>query len=220
MRSCICPLLCWRDLFASRILSGRCIPLKEEGAYPAAPQHAYGWEKLVTERLCRDYRKDYHLETCTVRFQPISGQSGYVGLLKPLSSDAGGESGIRTHDTVSRIHAFQACAFSHSAISPAPVVEKRATEPGSAAPFQFSGPILWPHAIYSKRGRADGRTSPSAANPLWQSRVRPRRKSLRQPHRRRPSEQRYGICIQPCRGAVGDGLWLLAMERSRLGAEN
>jgi hypothetical protein len=32
----------------------------------------------------------------------------------------GGESGIRTHDTVSRIHAFQASAFSHSAISPKP----------------------------------------------------------------------------------------------------
>ena len=31
----------------------------------------------------------------------------------------GGGSGIRTHDTVSRIHAFQACAFSHSAIPPA-----------------------------------------------------------------------------------------------------
>src|SRR5687768_17789909 len=30
----------------------------------------------------------------------------------------GGESGIRTHDTVSRIHAFQASAFSHSAIPP------------------------------------------------------------------------------------------------------
>ena len=30
----------------------------------------------------------------------------------------GGESGIRTHDTVSRIHTFQACAFNHSAISP------------------------------------------------------------------------------------------------------
>src|SRR5947207_12658894 len=30
----------------------------------------------------------------------------------------GGGSGIRTHDTVSRIHAFQACAFSHSAIPP------------------------------------------------------------------------------------------------------
>jgi hypothetical protein len=31
----------------------------------------------------------------------------------------GGETGIRTLDTLSRIHAFQACAFSHSAISPA-----------------------------------------------------------------------------------------------------
>src|SRR3569623_3453978 len=30
----------------------------------------------------------------------------------------GGESGIRTHGTVSRTHAFQACALSHSAISP------------------------------------------------------------------------------------------------------
>ena len=32
---------------------------------------------------------------------------------------AGGESGIRTHVRVSPKHAFQACAFSHSAISPA-----------------------------------------------------------------------------------------------------
>jgi hypothetical protein len=31
----------------------------------------------------------------------------------------GGESGIRTHVTLSSKHAFQACAFSHSAISPA-----------------------------------------------------------------------------------------------------
>src|SRR6476646_5041802 len=30
----------------------------------------------------------------------------------------GGGSGIRTHDTVARIHAFQASAFSHSAIPP------------------------------------------------------------------------------------------------------
>src|SRR5579884_1505759 len=30
----------------------------------------------------------------------------------------GGERGIRTHDRVSPIHAFQACAFNHSAISP------------------------------------------------------------------------------------------------------
>jgi hypothetical protein len=31
---------------------------------------------------------------------------------------AGGESGIRTRGTVSRTHAFQACALNHSAISP------------------------------------------------------------------------------------------------------
>ena len=31
---------------------------------------------------------------------------------------SGGERGIRTLDTIARIHAFQACAFSHSATSP------------------------------------------------------------------------------------------------------
>ena len=31
---------------------------------------------------------------------------------------AGGERGIRTPETVARLHAFQACAFSHSATSP------------------------------------------------------------------------------------------------------
>jgi hypothetical protein len=35
-----------------------------------------------------------------------------------IASTIGGESGIRTHGTVSRTHAFQACALSHSAISP------------------------------------------------------------------------------------------------------
>ncbi len=37
----------------------------------------------------------------------------------------GGESGIRTHVTLSSKHAFQACAFSHSAISPADVLVRR-----------------------------------------------------------------------------------------------
>ena len=35
-----------------------------------------------------------------------------------LGIKLGGERGIRTLDTVSRIHAFQACAFSHSATPP------------------------------------------------------------------------------------------------------
>ena len=32
-------------------------PLKEDDAYPAFPQDAYGWEKLISERLCMHYRK-------------------------------------------------------------------------------------------------------------------------------------------------------------------
>jgi hypothetical protein len=41
---------------------------------------------------------------------------------------AGGESGIRTHGTVSRTHAFQACALSHSAISPYRLLMKAAAD--------------------------------------------------------------------------------------------
>ena len=51
-------------------------PLREEDAYPAAPQDAYGWEKLVTERLCAHYREDYGLETHIVRFHNIFGPLG------------------------------------------------------------------------------------------------------------------------------------------------
>src|SRR6266704_314348 len=53
-----------------------CVPLKEEDAYPAEPQDAYGWEKLVTERLCLHYREDYGLETRIVRFHNIFGPLG------------------------------------------------------------------------------------------------------------------------------------------------
>jgi len=51
-------------------------PLKEEDAYPAFPQDSYGWEKLVSERLCMHYAKDYGLETRTVRFHNIFGENG------------------------------------------------------------------------------------------------------------------------------------------------
>jgi GDP-D-mannose 3', 5'-epimerase len=51
-------------------------PLKEEEAYPAQPQDAYGWEKLLTERLCLHYYQDYGLETRTVRFHNIFGPLG------------------------------------------------------------------------------------------------------------------------------------------------
>ena len=51
-------------------------PLKEQDAYPAAPQDAYGWEKLISERLCQHYREDYGLETRIVRFHNIFGEKG------------------------------------------------------------------------------------------------------------------------------------------------
>jgi len=51
-------------------------PLKEADAYPAQPQDAYGWEKLFTELLCGYYRSDYGIETRTVRFHNIFGETG------------------------------------------------------------------------------------------------------------------------------------------------
>jgi nucleoside-diphosphate-sugar epimerase len=52
------------------------VPLKEEDAYPAMPQDAYGWEKLVMERLCTHYREDYGIQTRIVRFHNIFGVEG------------------------------------------------------------------------------------------------------------------------------------------------
>jgi nucleoside-diphosphate-sugar epimerase len=51
-------------------------PLKEADAYPAQPQDAYGWEKLISEILCMHYRSDYGIETRTVRFHNIFGEKG------------------------------------------------------------------------------------------------------------------------------------------------
>jgi len=52
------------------------VPLREEDAYPAQPQDAYGWEKLMTERLCEYYREEYGMETRIVRFHNIFGPLG------------------------------------------------------------------------------------------------------------------------------------------------
>jgi nucleoside-diphosphate-sugar epimerase len=51
-------------------------PLREEDAYPAQPQDAYGWEKLVTEKLCEYYGREYPIETRIVRFHNIYGPYG------------------------------------------------------------------------------------------------------------------------------------------------
>lgn len=50
--------------------------LKESDAYPADPDNEYGWEKLFTERLCKDYFLEYGLETRVARFHNIFGPEG------------------------------------------------------------------------------------------------------------------------------------------------
>ena len=51
-------------------------PLREEDAYPAQPQDAYGWEKLISERLCHHYAEDYGIETRVVRIHNVFGPLG------------------------------------------------------------------------------------------------------------------------------------------------
>jgi len=51
-------------------------PLREAMAYPAQPQDAYGWEKLITERLCMHFREDFGIQTRIVRFHNIYGPLG------------------------------------------------------------------------------------------------------------------------------------------------
>jgi nucleoside-diphosphate-sugar epimerase len=50
--------------------------LREEDAYPAQPQDGYGWEKLITERLCTYYRDEFGFSTRIVRFHNIFGPFG------------------------------------------------------------------------------------------------------------------------------------------------
>lgn len=51
-------------------------PLKEEDAFPAQPQDAYGWEKLVSELLAKYYYQEHGIETRVARFHNIFGPLG------------------------------------------------------------------------------------------------------------------------------------------------
>lgn len=50
--------------------------LREEDAYPAQPQDAYGWEKLIAERLCEYSAEEWGIETRIARFHNIYGPYG------------------------------------------------------------------------------------------------------------------------------------------------
>jgi len=52
------------------------VPLREEHAYPAEPEDDYGWEKLVTERLCQAHASDSAVAMRIVRLHNIFGPLG------------------------------------------------------------------------------------------------------------------------------------------------
>lgn len=50
--------------------------LKEDDAWPAQPQDAYGLEKLCSEELYKHYGKDFDMETRIARFHNVYGPHG------------------------------------------------------------------------------------------------------------------------------------------------
>ena len=50
--------------------------LKEDSAYPAAPDSEYGWEKLFSERLFLAYNRNYGLTNRVARYHNIFGPEG------------------------------------------------------------------------------------------------------------------------------------------------
>jgi len=50
--------------------------LKEDDAYPAMPEDGYGWEKLFSERMCRDFAEDFGLYVRMARYHNVYGPYG------------------------------------------------------------------------------------------------------------------------------------------------
>lgn len=50
--------------------------LKEEDAYPAQPEDAYGWEKLFGEIMCNYFGQDYSIDIKIARFHNVYGPMG------------------------------------------------------------------------------------------------------------------------------------------------
>jgi nucleoside-diphosphate-sugar epimerase len=50
--------------------------LREEDAYPAMPEDGYGWEKLFSERMCRNFQDDFGIQTRVARYHNVYGPHG------------------------------------------------------------------------------------------------------------------------------------------------
>jgi GDP-D-mannose 3',5'-epimerase len=49
---------------------------KEENAYPAQAEAGFGWEKLISDRMCRQFRADFGLHARIARFHNVYGLWG------------------------------------------------------------------------------------------------------------------------------------------------
>lgn len=56
--------------------SASVVALKEEDAYPAMPENGYGWEKLFSERLCKNFEEDFNFISKVYRFHNVYGPYG------------------------------------------------------------------------------------------------------------------------------------------------
>lgn len=52
------------------------VPLKEDDAYPADPEDGYGWEKLISERMYKNFEEDHNVEVRIARYHNIYGVEG------------------------------------------------------------------------------------------------------------------------------------------------
>ena len=51
-------------------------PLKESDAYPADPEDGYGWEKLMSERMYKNFSEEHGLEVRIARYHNVFGPEG------------------------------------------------------------------------------------------------------------------------------------------------
>src|SRR5690606_7166529 len=96
---------------------------------------------------------------------------------------SGGESGIRTRDTVPRIHTFQACAFNHSATSPARmlrrseehhgVLRRRAHLVDMNQNAKMALQVLWPSPAFFLAASESPLGSANFAKASWSAGIRP-----------------------------------------------
>ncbi len=145
---------------------------------------------VLRSRACGDERVNFWrnrqiwslVATPTIRVVQSPGNTGEIRLPKVTKRSVykylarGGGSGIRTRDTVSRIHTFQACAFNHSATPPC---RHEAHAPRGGVPARrpscrprLSGTGQEPWGLAARRGRAHYSRRPAERKAFTAGRAR------------------------------------------------